>query len=134
MKTIVVGYDDSEPAKRALERATELAKALGGRLVVTSVSPAIVGRGGPIDPVDSPDEHRQELAEARSYLLEQGIPSEFDLAIGDPAEHIVKLAEHHLADLIVVGTNERNLLERLLGLSVSRGVERKAHRDVLIVH
>jgi nucleotide-binding universal stress UspA family protein len=134
MKTIVVGYDDSASAKRALERAVELAKALEARLIVTSVAPVLVGRGGPIDPVDSPADHRQELEEARSYLLAKGVPAEFDLAIGHPADHIATLAERHLAELIVVGASEQNLLERLLGLSVSSGVERKAHRDVLIVH
>jgi nucleotide-binding universal stress UspA family protein len=120
--------------KASIERSAELAKAFGAKLIVTSVSPVIVGRGGPIDPVDSPAEHRQELAEAKTFLSAQGVSAEYDLAIANPADHIVALAERHLADLIVVGTNERNLLERLLGLSVSRGVERKAHRDVLVVH
>jgi nucleotide-binding universal stress UspA family protein len=46
----------------------------------------------------------------------------------------VELAEQRSANLIVVGTREPGLLKRLLGLSVSGSVERKARCDVLVVH
>ena len=136
MKTIVVGYDESDPSKRALERAAELAGTFGAKVIVTSVAPILVsGRGvGPVDPVDPPEEHRKELAHAAAFLAERGIEGEYDLALGHPADHIVELAERRDADLIVVGTREPNLVMRLLGLSVSGEVERKAHCDVLIVH
>ena len=135
MRSIVVGYDDSGPARRALERAAELAAAFGAEVIVTSVAPMLVGRaGGPVDLADPPEEHRRELTLAASFLAERGIEADFDLGLADPAGHIVELAERRGADLIVVGTHEPGLLERLLGLSVSRKVERKAHCDVLIVH
>ena len=136
MKTIVVGYDDSEPAKRALARAAELANQFGAKVVVTSVAPVLIsGHGvGPTDPLDPPEEHRQDLMNAAAFLNEHGVEGEFDLALDDPASHIVHLAEDRNADLVVVGTNEPGLLQRLLGLSVSDKVERKAHCDVMVVH
>jgi hypothetical protein len=41
MKTIIVGYDDTEPAKRALTRTAELAMAYKARAVVISAAPAL---------------------------------------------------------------------------------------------
>ena len=134
MKTIVIGFDETEPANRALERAAELAQAFSAKLIVTSVAPVLVGRSGPVDVVDSPKDHRQELKHAATFLAERGLEAEYDLALADPADHIVRLAEAREADLIVVGTRELNLIQRLLGMSVSDRVERKAHCDVLVVH
>ena len=68
MKTIVLGYDDSDPAKRALEKAARLATAFGAKVIVTSVAPMLVGRAGAVDPADPPEEHKQELMRAASFL------------------------------------------------------------------
>jgi nucleotide-binding universal stress UspA family protein len=137
MKTIVIGYDESEPSKRALERAADLAEAFGAKLIVTSVTPILVGAGrsaGPTDSADSFGKHLQELVQARSSVSGRKIETEFVPAVGEPADTIVEVAEDRKADLIVVGTREPNILERLLGQSVSQSVSHQAHCDVLIVH
>jgi nucleotide-binding universal stress UspA family protein len=137
MKTIVVGYDETEPSKRALERAADIAEKFGSRVVVTSVTPVVlsVGRSaGALDPTDLPARHQEELEHARAYLSGRGITPELQPAVGEPADTIVEVAEQVGATLIVCGTREPNLLERLLGQSVSGAVSRHAHTDVLIVH
>jgi nucleotide-binding universal stress UspA family protein len=135
MKTIVVGYDETEPAKRALEQAAELATLFSAKVIVTSIARIVVGKGvGPVDPADPPELHREELRHAAAFLAERGVEGEYEVGLGDPASEIVELAERRSADLIVVGTHEPSLLARLLGLSVSGAVQRKAHCDVLIVH
>lgn len=134
MQTIVIGYDDTEPAERALERALTLAKAFGARLVVTSVAPVLVGRAGGLDPADPPEAHHAQLENARAAVGQAGLDADFVTAVGHPADAIVRLAEERGADLIVVGTRDPGFAERLLGGSVSAAVGRKANCDVLIVH
>jgi nucleotide-binding universal stress UspA family protein len=137
MQTIVVGYDEGEPAKRALRRAANLARAFGGKVVVTSVARALVPAGhgiGPVDPLDPLEDHDEQLEHAAAFLAEHGVEGEYRTGLGDPAKAIVRIAEERDADLIVVGTLEPGLISRLVGLSVSDEVQRRAHCDVLIVH
>jgi len=138
MRTILAAYDETEPSMRALERAVSLAKAFDAKLIVTSVAPVLQSAGGrsagPVDPVDSPRRHVEELAHARAYVEEQGVDAEYVPAVGDPSKTIVLVADQHDADLIVVGTREPGLVDRVLHQSVSRSVSRHARRDVMIVH
>ena len=135
MKTIVLGYDDSDPAKRALEKAAKLATAFGAKVIVTSVAPRLVGRAGSpwtrrTHPTSTSRSSCAQLHSSTSTASRVTTTSRWPTRLS----HIVELAEKRGADLIVVGTHERSFLERLLWPSVSRKVERKAHCDVMIVH
>jgi nucleotide-binding universal stress UspA family protein len=147
-KTIVVGYDGTQPAEHALARAAALAKAFDSSLVVADVAApeplqALPGAFG-IAPyyVGTAEQGirtdkalwQRHRAKVESFLAESGVTHEFAGVVGEPAEEIVDVAERRHADLIVVGTREPGFLERLLGGSVSQGVARRAHCDVLIVH
>jgi nucleotide-binding universal stress UspA family protein len=147
MKTIVVGYDGSEAAKRALTRAAELAEQLSSKLVVTSVAEPVamaeesyvpgdaIGLAAPaIIPVPDRAEANRELQEARQLLEGKSLDVDYEATVGDAAEGIIDAADKHDADLIVVGTREPGFLDRVLSGDVGETVSRRAHRDVLIVH
>jgi nucleotide-binding universal stress UspA family protein len=164
MKTIVVGYDGSDAAERALLRAAEVAEAFSARLFVVSVSasayvpapvaaleptaelvpPAIagpVGAGGMVpvlEPAPAPPEPeelaRRQLERARMSLASRNVETEYVVELGDPAERLLEVADQRDADLIVVGSREHGFLERLLGRSVDEAVARRSERDVLLAH
>ena len=50
MKTIVIGYDDTAPSMRALQRVIELAKAFDSSVVAVSVARALTPAGRGIGP------------------------------------------------------------------------------------
>jgi nucleotide-binding universal stress UspA family protein len=136
VKTIVLGYDDTRGARRALERTAELARAFHASVVVVSVAPVLEPAGpgiGLTDSVEPLELHEEELAHARQLLTEHGVSAEYELAVGNPAKRIVEIADQRRADLVVVG-REDGFLGRILGDSVSGAVERHAHCDVLVVH
>jgi nucleotide-binding universal stress UspA family protein len=137
VNTILVGYDETEASERALDRAIELAKAFGSRVLVTSVAPILEGAGrstGPLDPTDMPEKHAAELERAEAKAKAAGLSTETVLAVGHPGEAIVQVAREKGADLIVVGTRELGFMQRMLGQSVSEAVAHHARCDVMIVH
>jgi len=148
-RTIVVGYDGTRSAERALVRAAELARTFGAKVVVVDATAPV--------PIDAPDGAfglmpypayrnpedivqaedaiwRQHRSKVDAYLSKAGVTSEFAGVVGQAAGEIVDVAEQRHADLIVVGTREPRFLERVFGGSVSQGVARHAHCDVLVVH
>jgi nucleotide-binding universal stress UspA family protein len=138
MKTILVAYDDTEPSRRALERAATLAGAFGSRVLITSIAPlhystprltlTVKERGEGIAA------REEDMRQAQAILEERGIAAEVLPAMGEPASAIARLAGEHDVDLVVVGTRELGALQRLLGQSVSQAVSRRVRCDLLIVH
>jgi nucleotide-binding universal stress UspA family protein len=149
-KTIVVGYDGLPSSDRALDRATELAKALKARLHVVSVGefiPALepMAASGLVAPglMEPPawttgvagDELAERMLEkARERVGRKDVEVEYTRLTGLPDEALIREADRVDADLIVVGTREPGFLDRLFGGDTSVDVTRRARRDVLIVH
>jgi nucleotide-binding universal stress UspA family protein len=141
--SIVVGTDGSQRAERAVERAGELAKALGVMVHVVSahsrgtdgMQMAGVGDFGPAE-VFVEDEKRVRsehyLERARGRLTSMGVTSEAHIWQGDPAEALVRIAEEQAAQMIVVGNRGMTGARRVLG-SVPNSVSHHASCDVLIV-
>jgi nucleotide-binding universal stress UspA family protein len=137
MKRIVLGYDASPVAQRALERTAELAAAFEAPVVVASVAPvyefAVRGVGSNDEPGEPPARPTQMAEDAVARLTEHGVEAKTVTGLGHTAETLVELADAREADLIVVGMSTHDVLARVLG-GVSDDVAREAHCDVLLVH
>ena len=53
---------------------------------------------------------------------------------GDPADAVLRAAEEHQVDVIVVGTHERGWFDRLVRPSVSKEIIKESKVPVLVVH
>jgi nucleotide-binding universal stress UspA family protein len=148
VNTIVVGYDGSDEAAHALDRAAEYAQAFGAKLAVVAVGelPAYAPPYGadPIagmppaieDPavtlVDPEQIAEGVLAGAKGRVGD--VPADYLTRLGSADDALIQVAKERNAGLIVVGTREPGFLGRLFEGSVSQDVARHAHCDVLVVH
>ncbi len=133
MKRILLAYDGSEPAKRALDQVAEFASAFKAEVSVVSVVPARPGPV-PLDPWDDRGVHDKALVEARKLLKDKGIEPRLLEPSGDPARTIEHIADEGGYDMVVVGSRGLGALGRLLEGSVSEHVATHARRTVVVVH
>ncbi len=131
MDKILLAYDGGEPARRALDKAVELAKFSGAEVGVVSVVPVHPGRA-PIDPWDDRTVHAEELLEARTLLREAGIEATLIEPGGDPAKEIERIADERGYDTIVIGSRGLSTVARALQGSVSEHVAAHAHATVVV--
>ena len=133
MDRIVVGFDGSDHARKALARAADIANGATVAVVSAAHVEGFLGGGvSPIDPAEA-EARTKALAEAREYLEGRGVKGEYIEGNGNPADVLVEEAKESGADLIVVGTRGRNAARRLALGSVSTNVVQHATVDVLVV-
>lgn len=135
-RRILVGYDGSKSGDKAFDSALALAKNHGAELYVLTVArPPEIGDDVETEAVieNSREHHRKLLAPLRKKAAQGGVKAHFEVAVGHPAEQIISHADHHQADLIVVGDRGRSRFARLLLGSVSKSVVQYANRPVLVV-
>jgi nucleotide-binding universal stress UspA family protein len=130
---IVVGYDGSESARRALESPAALAGDQTLLVVVSAAEP--YPRSGITIPANLDraelQRRRDQLDDARTFLSDRGLHVETLQVRGDPAAALVEAAAE--ADLAVVGSRRLTRLQRLVLGSVSSKVVHNAACDVLVV-
>lgn len=144
LKKIICPVDFSEPSDAALKSAVELAEQYSASII-------LVHAINEIDPTPSPsytlthhimdqipqimgqmtENAHKAMQDLIKNHVEERIPSEHRVVIGDPAEIIVELAENEAADLIVMSTHGRSGIKGLFFGSVAEKVVRSAACPVL---
>lgn len=159
---VLVPTDFSEPANHALRYAAEEAVLHRAKVTLLHVQPMDAGTdvyyvtGAPASgqqagfdvitggrlgmvPVSEPTVVRRDSSEAALTRLHDLVPEAFrgtwqvEIAVGRPADTIVRLARERNVDLIVMATHGRTGLEHVVMGSVAEKVVRLAPCPVLTV-
>ena len=140
IQTVAVGTDGSGTADKAVEFALELASRYEARIVF--ISAYVPGRESRLkrEARDAPDDTEwamnpaeevdATLRECEQLAEERGLRWASEAAQGDPAEVLVRLADSHDADVLVIGN--RGMHRRVLG-SVPNSITHSANCTVYLV-
>jgi nucleotide-binding universal stress UspA family protein len=139
-KRIVIAYDGSDQAIKALNTAIELAKAFNSKLDVVEVvdTAALLGMGFAPIPSDVIaqvyNKAQNDVEQAKKKAQEAGVKDVISQVLeGDPATSIIEYASKNGADLIVMGSRGLSTFKRLVLGSVSSKVVQESRIPVLVV-
>ena len=139
-KKILVAYDGSDHANRALEIAIDLAKKCGAKLEIVEVvdTAALLGMG--VAPIPGEivqqvySKAQADINQAKSKAQNQGIKDIEGVVLeGDPATAIIEYAGKNGVDLIVTGSRGLSTFKRIILGSVSTKLVQEAKIPVLVV-
>ena len=136
-QTILVALDDPELSEQIMQAVTQFKLQDSGQVILTHV---IAPPESSLDqPADRPsldpqlDRYRHIEKRLQKHQSQLSCPSALEIVTGDPAEEIVRLANIHKAQLIVIGTRGLTGVNRILKGSVSSEVINDAHCSVMVV-
>jgi nucleotide-binding universal stress UspA family protein len=136
MAALVVGYDGSPCAHRALDEAAALATRLGDEVVIVfGYDP------GSIEAPEGASEHREVVrrfgervtAEALERAASLGIDAEVELMPDRPVDALLDAGERHDARAIVVGSYGESPLKGAILGSTPHKLLHLSERPVLVV-
>jgi nucleotide-binding universal stress UspA family protein len=138
MKRMLVALDGSPHASQVLATALDLAEKLDGKLILfRAVEVPVESTALAFSlPPGELEAQMQKAAEVALADYTQKVPPErlegVRVGVGSPGSAICDAAKEANVDLIVVGSQGYGTLERILGTTASRVVNR-ADRSVLVV-
>ena len=135
---ILVAYDGSHPAQKAVERAVRAAD--GEEIILLRVIEAADGMiEAGFDMVqerlkEMQSEKTVELSEETKALLKsENVDFHTETAVGKPSREIVSFAEENDVSEIVIGSHGREGISRVLLGNVAEKVVRRAPVTVIVV-
>ena len=133
---VVVGFDGSPAAERALDRATAHVAGTRGQLIVVHAIDSEVSAGELAQPVlrePTAGQRRSVLDRARNLVGSRHLDAKVLERVGQPTDVLVDVAAEHSAELLVVGARGTNYVARALRGSTAENVVRDTPCDVLVV-
>lgn len=139
IKRVLVPTDFSDSARHALTYGVSFAREFGAELLLVHVVENLtVGYASDLFPVPMAEVFeeisgyaRSELAKLAAEVREKGVTVREIVAQGKPSAEIVRIAGEEQADVIVLGTHGKGMLDKALFGSTTERVIRKAPCPVL---
>ncbi|MFC4541032.1 universal stress protein [Halosolutus amylolyticus] len=135
---VLVAYDGSAPAQKAAERA--FSEYADEEIILLRVVEAADGStGAGIELAKDFFGKRKEEAsedfqeEVTDLAGADDVDFRTEIAVGNPAREVVRYAEEHDVDLIIVGNHGRSGVSRVLLGSVAEKIVRRAPVPVTVV-
>ncbi|HJX23028.1 MAG TPA: universal stress protein [Candidatus Bathyarchaeia archaeon] len=125
---ILIAFDGSQDAEKALQYGAYLAKNIGAKMTVVHVLHMELG----IHKAEQDREGGNRILARASDILED-IDLDKKEGSGDPAKFITQMAQQETYDLIVMGSRGHSNAERFLLGSVSEHIIHYTDKSVLIV-
>lgn len=136
-RKILIAYDGSMRANNAYDVALGLAKKCIAEIHVVAVierAPEFAEEVQTESAVERAREHLQkQFAHLTTRAISAGQGPHFHIKTGHPVEEIIRVADEHRIDLIVLGHRGHGLFERWLPGSVSRKIIADSHCAVMVV-
>jgi nucleotide-binding universal stress UspA family protein len=136
LSKILVALDSSDLSEQVIQALKQFQLAPNTHIVLAHV---ILNLGADPDlAVDRPQIEaetatHQQLEQFQTYQANLPYPSELEIVTGNPAEELIRLANIHQADLIVMGSRGLTGMSRILQGSVSSEVVETAPCSVFVV-
>jgi nucleotide-binding universal stress UspA family protein len=135
-KHILVPLENSPSDEAILLHIRGLARLTGARLTLLHVADGFMARNQENLGLDESEEMRLDrvyLERRQAELTDEGFAVDAKLACGEPANHIVDLAESEHCDLIAMSTHGHRLIGDLILGSVASEVRHRTEIPVLMV-
>ena len=133
-ETILVTLDGTPTDRAIIEHVKQLAALAHSRLVLLHVADGWAAR------IYGPDAVSPEIAEDTAYLEKVrsefqalGIPTEAELAYGEPAAEIVRWVQQKGCDLVAMSTHGHRLLSDLFRGTTASRVQHRISVPVLLL-
>jgi nucleotide-binding universal stress UspA family protein len=137
MQTIVVGFDNSDAARAALDWAIEHATCIGGELLVVYVASSIAEwelSAAQINPDPIRHEFERRLSdEWTAPVRKANVAYRTKFVVGRAADELMSAARTEQAAVIVIGLTARGTLSELVWGSTQHELQHHAVRPVVAV-